>query len=196
MKSWCVFYLLSIYGPNRDEPSFFTELINNLNNFDNYIIMTGDFNLVIEPSKDSYNYVNINNPNAREKVLQLMTEYNLIDCWREMNAEQAAYTWTRPNSNKTARLDYVLKTEELYGDIVETKVSPGYRTDHSMILLSLKFTKGHSFWKFYNSLLHDIEYVTEIKKVIYSIELQYASAVQTSDQPIEDISPNGIVFLY
>ena len=67
----------------------------------------------------------------------------------------------------SSRLDYFLITEELYGDIVETKTLPGYRTDHPMILLSFKlnkFTKGHAFWKFNNSLFHDIEYVTEINK--------------------------------
>ena len=31
-------------------------------------------------------------------------------------------------------------------------------------------------------------------KVINSVKLQYASAVQISDQPIGDISPNDIVF--
>lgn len=159
--------LINIYGPNRDSPEFYIQLNRDIEKYGNNVILAGDFNLVLDPSIDSQNYVNVNNPNSREKVIEMMSTYNLLDCWRDINAEQIAFTWTRSNSNKRARLDYFLISEQLFVDIVDTKILPGYRTDHSMILLSMKldkFTRGHSYWKFNNSLLRDDKYVIEIKK--------------------------------
>lgn len=98
--------------------------------------------------------------------------------WRELNAEKVSFTWTRPNTNKRARLDFFLISEELFADIDNSSILPGYRTDHSMILLSFhfnKFKKGHSYWKFNNSLFKDKVYVSEIKKIIEIVKQQYAS---------------------
>ena len=39
-----------------------------------HLLIRGDFNLVIDPNKDSYNYSNVNNAHARTKVLQIMSE--------------------------------------------------------------------------------------------------------------------------
>ena len=113
----------------------------------------------------------------------------LLDCWRELNAEKQSFTWTRPNSNKRARLDYFLISENLFSDIDDVNILPGYRTDPSLILLSLKFNKfsrGRSFWKFNNSLLRDRTYVTEIKNVINRVKEQYASPVE--NMLVRDIS--------
>ena len=44
---------------------------------------------------DCKDYNNINNPRARDQVLNLMIEYNLIDFWRELNLEARQYTWRR-----------------------------------------------------------------------------------------------------
>ena len=106
--------------------------------------------MILDPSIDSLNYKNINNPQARNKVMEVITDCSLIDCWRELNVEKQLFTWTRPNSNKRARLDYFLISEVFYSDINKVDILPGYRTDHSMILLSFKFnkfTRGHSYWK-------------------------------------------------
>ena len=62
---------------------------------DNACILVGDFNLVIDPEKDYQNYVNINNPKGREKVLEIMLEFDLVDCWREEHTDERKYTWLR-----------------------------------------------------------------------------------------------------
>jgi hypothetical protein len=57
---------------------------------------------------------------------------------------------------------------------VDTEIS--YRSDHSPVCLALQFynqTKGRGTWKFNNSLLHDKEYVTEVKKCIVETVDQY-----------------------
>ena len=155
----------------------------------NPVILVGDFNLVLDPNIDLLNYKNVNNPQARNKVIEIISECGLLDFWRELNAEKQSFTWTRPNSNKSARLDYFLISENLFSDIDDVNILPGYRTDHSLILLSLKFNKfsrGGSYWKFNNSLLRDRTYVTEIKNAINRVKEQYASPVE--NMLVRDIS--------
>jgi hypothetical protein len=66
------------------------------------------------------------------------------------------------NPTKLARLDYFLIFNSLLYSIQDCVVEPGYRSDHSMVILSLKlqgFQKGKGLWKFNNSLLTDKEFV-------------------------------------
>ena len=81
--------LINIYGPNRDSPEFYEQIGNMLKEQGNEVtIWTGDFNLVLNPDLDIKNYININNPKAREKVLDICEEFNLIDVWRESYPEE------------------------------------------------------------------------------------------------------------
>ena len=50
---------------------------------ENFIIC-GDFNLVLWPELDYCNYLHVNNPNSREKVLELIEERSLIDPYRQL----------------------------------------------------------------------------------------------------------------
>lgn len=191
-----LFSLFCIYGPNRDSPTFYENIQNKLNNIDNYVILGGDFNLVINPSIDYYNYKTINNPKAREVVIQLMLENDLIDYWREQNLELKMYTWFKNNPVKKARLDFFLISNYLYTSVDDTAILPGYRTDHSLIVLTLdliKFKKGNSYWKFNNSLLKDIQYVTEINELILTVKKQYTSTHQVNNTHPDLVSDADIL---
>jgi exonuclease III len=50
---------------------------------ENFIIC-GDFNLVLCPELDYCNYLHVNNPKSREKVLELIEERSLIDPYRQL----------------------------------------------------------------------------------------------------------------
>ena len=52
-------------------------------------ILMGDYNLNLDPEIDTKNYCNINNPKAREKVLDMCAEFNLVDVWRVFNNDKA-----------------------------------------------------------------------------------------------------------
>jgi len=189
--------LINIYGPNRDNPGFYQDVHERMSKYDNSLfIMAGDFNLILNPDTDAYNYVNLNNPNARNRVLNMITDHSLIDCWREDHIENREYTWFRRNPIKKARLDFFLISDTLFTDVVDTKILPGYRTDHSMILITLefgKFKKGVSYWKFNNSLLKDITYVNETKQIIKDIKTQYTTNnLNVTD--INDIPPQQLNF--
>ena len=72
---------------------------------DRYVIICGDFNLTLDPDMDSKNYVNINNPRARNTLIEMMETYELIDAFRHFHPDTRRYTWRRRNPVKHARLD-------------------------------------------------------------------------------------------
>ena len=116
---------------------------------------------------------------------------------RENNIKKRQYTWFRKNPIKKPRLDFFLISDYLYTDVNSTKILPGYRTDHSLILMSLefgKFKKGNSYWKFNHSLLRDDIYVNKVKKIILETKLQYATNIlennNINDIPLSDLRFN------
>ena len=174
--------LATLYGPNKDNPGFFEILKNKIIKMGNKdIIINGDWNLLLDPQIDGINYKHINNPNARMKVLQIMSELNLYDVWRDENLEKRIFTWKRkisPGVYQMGRLDFVLVSETLLSFTREEDVVPGFKSDHSATTLSLNFTKtqkNKTFWKFNNSLLRNQAYVNEIKNSILKIKKQYAA---------------------
>ena len=94
-------------------------------------------------------------------------ERSLIDPFREFYPDLQRYTWHKKNPFKMARLDFLLITENILSNLKNCKVEPSYRSDHSMIILELEFNpfiRGKGLWKFYNSLLYDIDYINMVKE--------------------------------
>ena len=96
--------LITIYAPNADSPVFFENVSHILDEFNNDdIILVGDYNLVIDPQFDSHNYLHVNNPRSRNKVLELIEIYSLIDIYRQYNPTSKRFTWRRNNPYKTSQ---------------------------------------------------------------------------------------------
>ena len=174
--------LVNLYGPNNDDPAFYEKLNSTIGNFGNAdIIAVGDWNLLLNPVVDCVNYKHINNPNARLKVLKLMSDLNLYDVWREENEEKRTYTWKRKLQSgliQMGRLDFFLVSETLINYSSDEHINPGYRSDHSLISLALKFVttpKAKTFWKFNNSLLKNVNFIKAIKDVISDVKTQYSA---------------------
>ena len=93
----------------------------------------------------------------------------------------------KKNPLKQGRLDYILSSQKL-SHLVETFfVKPGYRSDHSSVVLEIKFNafqRGRGLWKFNNSLLLDKTYVDKVKDTIQQVHGQYASPL---DYKLDDI---------
>ncbi|GFO33597.1 endonuclease domain of the non-ltr retrotransposon line-1 [Plakobranchus ocellatus] len=154
------FTLGCVYGPNRDEPSFYQILEERIKLMQNQnLIIVGDWNLLLDPDMDGENYLHIYNPRARQAMHKLISNLNLIDVWRDENLESKKYTWRRLLSNKSVqkgRLDLFRISESLQAYVVKPTIELGYRSDHSSITLSLKLrgvTRSKTFWKFNNTLL-------------------------------------------
>lgn len=144
------FLLINIYGPNSDKPEFYSQLLNTLQDIysSQYIILGGDFNLILNKELDSVNYLHHNNPKSRQEVDNLMNTLNLKDVFRENYPDSRMFTWRRRNPIKQARLDFFLISESLLPKILSVKSENSYRSDHSPVILSCKtsdFKKGKGF---------------------------------------------------
>jgi exonuclease III len=137
------FTLISLYGPNDDKPEFYKNIKTILNHFENEsVLLCGDWNLVLNPSRDSYNYKNINNPKAREEVLNLIKEKDLVDVCRAFHETEDHYTWTKKNPVKMARLDFFLASEDLFSLTTKAEILTKYKSDHAPITILLSVSKN------------------------------------------------------
>ena len=175
------FQLINIYAPNTDTPAFFDYIKDEIESSDHeYSIICGDFNLVLNPQKDCYNYRNLNNPRARNCLIQTMDSLLLSDAFRTLNGDLIRYTWHRKNPIRQARLDYFIVWNSFIDLISKCSIQPGYRSDHSIIAMHViicTFKKGNGLWKFNCSLLKNKDYLILINNLIDSEKLRYALPV-------------------
>ena len=142
----------------------------------NHLVVCGNFNLILDSKKDSYNYSNINNPNARTKVLQNI----LVDMFCQFNPDKKRFTWRRQNPIKQARLDYFLTSRSVTDIVNSCFIVPSYRSDHSIIEMTItisNFVTGRGTWKLNNSLLKNPDYLNLINSVIEDEKIKYSLSV-------------------
>ena len=173
--------LICLYGPNEDSPIFYSNIKDVISEFnDAHCVICGDWNLVLDFNLDTSNYVRINNPNARNEVLNLINDLSLCDPWREFFPQGKRFTWRQGFTVKQARLDFFLISTEHMNYVYDSEIGIKYKSDHSFITLSFRVSKdthGRGFWKFNNSLLVHDDFITNIKGVINSIVECYAVPV-------------------
>ena len=171
--------IMNIYGPSRgDQPEFLNDICRVLENIGNErILIAGDWNCALNMKIDARNYASLTNrPRTRKAIFDMMCKYNLYDVFRELYENQRVYTWRKFNSIKQARLDYFLTSEDVQVETKGIQTLPGYRSDHSFVILELnkeEFKRDRPFWKFNNSLLKDRTYIDTVKKIISETKQQY-----------------------
>ena len=107
-----------------------------------------------------------------------MINLDLLDIWRELYPEMRRYTWRRNTPLQQSRLDIFLISDLMSTFVTNADIKAGYRTDHSMITLTLtlgKESKNKLLWKFNNSLLKDKLFAEEINDVIKAVVEEYAA---------------------
>ena len=171
--------MLIYKNPNKDNPTFYQSLSETVKRYKNHnVVIVGDWNLVLDSQLDCYNYKHNYNPKAKEVVENRILELELTDVWRENNPQCKRYTWRKPNPLKQARLDFILLSDHLMWHFDDTDILPGYRSDHSIVMLKLKFGKDikhNTFWKFNSSLLRDKEYLDQVNIEIQNVTEEYAA---------------------
>jgi hypothetical protein len=76
-----------------------------------------------------------------------------VDPFRELFPDLQRYTWRKKTPFKQARLDFFLFPDSMLTNLVNCKIEPSYRSDHSMVILELEFkpfVRGKGLWKFNN----------------------------------------------
>ena len=168
----------NIYAPNEDDPNYFQVFFDHLSNFkcEEIIIMGGDFNLVLDVEKDKTGGLARTHKNALKVIRDFSENLDLTDIWRLFNPEVRRYTWRQNQPVIHCRLDFFLVSESSLCDVTHADIFPGFKTDHSMITLSVALhsnLRGKGFWKLNTSLLSETRYVQEIKTAIESTVNQY-----------------------
>ena len=177
--------LITVYAPNNDDPAFFNELQNILENYKvDYSVICDDFNLFVNPHKDTHNYKHINNPNACKTVLDMISQFDLFDIYRYPNPNKHRFTWQKRRPLKQARLGFLSNLKHYADLITNCDIKAGYRSEHSLIEMDILldcFRKHKGVWKFNNSLLSNIKYLDLINKTIQQEVLKYAIPVYDYD---------------
>ena len=177
--------IITLYGPNTDKPDFYEGIKNVITGYENSsIIICGNWNLVQNFNIDTSGYRRENNIKAKGKVMELKEEYELVDPWRSNYPNLRRYTWRQKTPVKQSRLDFFLVSQDIYTETLKVDINPGYRTDHSLISLTLGSnisTRGKGFWKFNLSLLKDKKYAEMVKNCIKKVETQYRTPQSTDE---------------
>lgn len=86
--------IITIYGPNRDNPDFYEAISEIIRDYENAsIILCGDWNMVQEFKLDTSGYKQENNVKAMKRVMEIKEEFELIDPWRVNHPQLRRYTW-------------------------------------------------------------------------------------------------------
>ena len=137
--------------------------------------MGGDFNVCLNQNLDKKGGTVETVSNYCKNLKHLIDEYMLVDIWRHRNKAVSQYTRRERSRNGIvqSRLDYWFVSNSLEYLIKNTVIKPGYRSDHSVIVVELELietqSRGRGCWKFNNNLLNDKNYVSLIKDTISSI---------------------------
>ena len=163
------FSIINIYAPNKDQPSFFVNLLNYITEMSSQTIIVGDFNLVMDCDLDRKGS-NYNHYQSKEILDDIVEELSLVDIWRARHQEEKCYTWMRVNSRgemQASRLDYALVSQSLASCTENVMYLPGIKTDHLAFFMAIDLVhhdRGKGYWKFNNSLLNDKDYVQSMNQ--------------------------------
>ena len=198
------FTLTSIYGPNTDQPQFYNNTFGKIDRIGNASYMIcGDFNLVIDPKKDYFNYKHINNKKSRDTLLNHISicdlNYkhinnkksrdtllnhisirDLTDSFRQFNPDKLCYTWRKRSPIQQARLDFFLISPPLNTFMISFSIENSFMSDHSIISTNLQineFQYSSGLWKHNNALLTELDYINTINTKTEQIKKQYALPV-------------------
>ena len=76
-----------LYAPNKDDPTFFQNIAQELRKREENKVIIGDFNVAMDVELDRLNTYH-NNERARREIDNLIEEFNLKDIWRIRNPKQ------------------------------------------------------------------------------------------------------------
>lgn len=148
-----------MYAPNNDNPTFFQDFLDEIDKIQNgNIILTGDFNLVLDVTKDRAGTSDYNHPKSLEVLNNFIERFEMCDIWRLQNPEETKYTCHKKNSKFFSCVDFFLVSNTLTQLVNSCSIRASFNSDHSIVVLQCDFEnekRGRGFWKFNNTLLDD-----------------------------------------
>lgn len=133
--------LANIYGPNWDDPQFFSSFIHILPDLtDHQLILGGDFNCVLNPQLDRSNP----NPNskiskARAVLQNFIKSYILYDPWRCRNPSTKQFSFFSPVHHSYSRKDFYLLDSRILPRVMGCQYNIIVISDHSPVQIDINF---------------------------------------------------------
>ena len=135
-------------------------------------ILFGDFNIIRNNTLD-----NIAGLPHSEKTVEsfnyFINNLQLVDIWRKTHGNKKESSWSCIKPFTSRRLDYILVSLNLLQFCIHSElVNIGF-SDHKAVLVSLDFStfkRGSASYKFNTKLLHNVQFVNEVKNEIVKIK--------------------------
>lgn len=145
--------LANVYGPNWDDPLFFTNFIAalpDLNN--NQLILGGDFNCVLHPKLDKSNpRPNSKISNSGAVIQSFIDTYALFDPWRRDNPTTRQYSFFSPVHHSFSRIDFFLVDSRTLPMVKDSQYNSIVISDYGPVQLDICFpecTRPCRTWRF------------------------------------------------
>lgn len=163
--------LACIYGPNGDDPNFFTSLFSHMPNMaTHHLILGGDTNCVLSPFLDRS--ISKKAPLSKSAhAIQLFLEtYGVVDVWRFYNPTSRAYSFYSPVHKTFSRIDHFFIDKRILHSTKNCDYGAIVISDHGPLSMKLQIPnikQGHRQWRLNPLLLSEEEFnnfiLTEIK---------------------------------
>ena len=168
-----IFSVINLYAPNKDTPSYFEDVSRVLNDSNGYLILIGDFNLVMNVNNDRLGS-KMNNVKSLNVILDICEEFVLCEIWRTKNENERCFSWYRTKPNlQASRIDFALISQELNDLCENCGYINGLQTDHLAFFVYLNITeneRGRGYWKLNTTYLINNEYINVMNHTFEEIE--------------------------
>lgn len=165
----CTLNLVSVYGPNEDNPTFFKDLFLTLATLHGLFIIGGDFNCTLNPVIDRSSGCDSSKTQTRKVLKQYIEDINLVDIWREQNPNKVEYSCQSCIGKSRSRIDYFLVSKELISRIKNCRYSSIVISDHAAISFDIymkELNYNSPKWRLQTKWLQSPEFVKHVEDKI------------------------------
>lgn len=133
--------LVNLYGPNWDNPQFFSSLIGKLPDPNSHLlILGGDFNCILQPALDKSNpKQNKNVSKSGALLMSFMQSYKLYDPWRHTNPSARQFSFFSPVHLSYTRIDFFLIDYRTMSFVADSRYHSITISDHCPVQLDMSF---------------------------------------------------------
>lgn len=177
--------LVNIYAPNTGQSTFLSKLNLMLAEFAEYpILMGGDFNAVSNAVVDRSGHPLPSDRALSSAFKEILNSFALSDVWRTVNPDMREYTFYSSAHLSYSRIDYMLFSQCLVGNVIDCKIHPIIISDHaplSTLFVPKVINNKNKQWRFNNSLLKEQDFISLIEErtqEFISINLASVESVQ------------------
>ena len=142
------------------------------------LIVGGDWNCTLS-KKDKIRGAPWKPSSYRNLIVTTMEMFDLVDIQRMRHPELRKFTYESKSLKLKSRIDFLLIAKNLSGDVKKSEIYHAIVPDHNVIYISLSWPnkppQGLGLWKFNNTLLNDMQYVSTVRETYAHARSYYSN---------------------